>query len=151
MKKSEKQIEEKYKIWVAGAIDFEGTINIGRHSAKTKNGKSNYYDGRIQVTNTCELLIDELVKICGGLKRFQSRKNEGNRKDHWIWYCNASTAEDILNQVYPYLIAKKRQADLFFKLRKTINNKNTHPIDKNILKIREEIFVENHLLNKRGR
>ena len=138
-------MHEDEKRWVAAAIDFEGTIHIGKHL----KGNSSYYESRIQVTNTKEALIDELVKICGGKKLFVRRP--GNRQDHWVWYCAARYAEELLKEVYPYLIAKKEQANVFFELRQTVSYKNTHPVDKEILNLREVLRLKMGRLNQRGK
>ena len=78
----------------------------------------------IRVTNRCMDVLDWYEENFGGQVR-----SKVTPIDCWEWNLHGDAAEKVLNKLYPYLLFKKPQADLFFKYRKTIGSKGTKTSD----------------------
>ena len=94
--------------YAAGIVDGEGCIMI------TKVGVS--YAPLVTVSNTNFELMEELHKTYGGkIYKISKPKNKLHWKDSWQWRIHWSYAVDFLKEIYPFLIIKKKQADLVFE------------------------------------
>lgn len=101
---------ETNKAWLAGIIDGEGCISI------MKRG-SNFIP-TVKIANTNETLINNCVKLLNeaGIEfnlRYSDRGERKNAKPAWeLAMESRPRVIAFLNLIYPYLIAKKQQADL---------------------------------------
>jgi hypothetical protein len=147
-------MEEKWKYWLAGLIDGEGTITIAKY--KGKGSISPYHNLLLKIGN---LNIDLLKKIkevtrCGWImhdNRMGYRRPVG-------WCVKNNKALEIINEVYPILIVKKSQAEVaieFGKLLKRNGSPKGHfgmtKLTEGELKKREDLFLKIKELNKKGR
>lgn len=123
--------------YAAGIVDGEGCIAV------YFNKKRNVYYGYLQISNTDKNLIDWLRTTFPGNRKLYICNSKPNHKQAWIAGWGGSGAEDFLTQIYPYLIVKKEQANLFLKFRNTIYTASVEE--------KQELERQFRLLNKRGR
>ncbi len=139
--------------YVAGLIDGEGYLGLMmRHKELTDRKRVDYLPV-IKVTMTYEPVIELLKNKYGGWKnnRVFSGKNS---KEAFTWVLAGKKIEKALKDIYPYLIVKKKQADILFKRLKSYDrkklgkNKSTYS-DADFAKI-EELYRQIKVLNHRG-
>ena len=106
--------------WLAGIIDGEGAITywLDAHYQR-KDGKTNKsVRARVAIGNTNHSLIDEIMQIANeiGVSHhliFQSRRSNPRSKPCWyVYFSGAKRVRGVLNSVLPFLISKRKQADL---------------------------------------
>jgi hypothetical protein len=105
--------------WLAGIWDGEGTIGIYRY-ARIKNGKWSYC-GRLTLSNTSILMIDEIVRIMNLLdikvdiwREKKSRKINHKKAIH-LTVNRIESVKKVCELLIPYLIVKKDRAELLVK------------------------------------
>src|SRR5688500_4637701 len=101
--------------YIAGIIDGEGCIAIGKH--KTRAYKSGYQVcPRLSVTNTNLKLLKDLRKVTGvgNITSFERKKNP-NWKIGYTWQVFGKDINKVLVTVLPYLRLKQRQAKLVIR------------------------------------
>lgn len=120
--------------WLAALFDGEGTIGIRKFSSYRKEKRQIYQDSFVvytSVTNSDVELLDHCIQITGiGKRAIKYGGNAGDtdkrgiitRRDSWGWRLDGNNAVDIIRAIYPYLIAKKKQAIIAYTL--DILNKN---------------------------
>jgi len=114
--------ETKNKIilaYTAGIIDGEGCLSI--HKTHDKRGLDirERYTNKLIVVSTDKPMVDFLKENFGGGISFKKSKNI-NHLNQYAWQIGGKKAIEIVKLVYPYLIIKKRQADVFIEYEKTI-------------------------------
>lgn len=91
-----------------------------------------------------------IVRNFGGKARGVSRHREKWNKSY-IWEVTRVSAVPILRAILPYLVLKKRQAELFLEFRETVpasrNSWGRHGLPPDIEARREKIMSEMKLLN----
>ena len=108
---SVKKMTETEAAWLAGFMDGEGSISC-------------YMGGRAQqfrswvltAPNTHHGSIVRCLEITGAgkIRDKKSRKPNPIHKPMWIWAVNSKREiRDVIQQIYPYLVIKKTQADVF--------------------------------------
>ena len=110
--------------WLAGVIDGEGTINItkklGSKKRARKDGtrKMNYWVF-LQVTNTNEQLILKVIEIMKKLNAnpyvWEKKDTDKWKKAYQLSLQRMVKVKRVVEKINPYLIAKKRQAELVLK------------------------------------
>lgn len=110
-------LTETEKAYLAGIIDGEGNISIGITKWARKNVVYRNHYLRLQVTNTDSALIKWLGRLGGSTT---VRKPRPRAKVTYCWTKLCRQAAEVLEQIYPYLIIKKKQAEtsLFFQSRR---------------------------------
>ena len=99
--------------WVAGIIDGEGTITI--RTKPYPNGKR-YQVASLSACNTDTELIARLVEFTGiGRLYFQIRANH-KRKEIWRWQTDQRQAAAVVEQLLPWLTAKRRVGELLLEM-----------------------------------
>lgn len=99
-------MKEKTKAYMAGLLDAEGCLYIGRKE-KT-NGIVNYGYGLV-ITNTYRPLMKWLLDTWGG--RFKQRAIKTGYRYDWST-TGAKHTLQVLNAINPYLVVKSEQAKL---------------------------------------
>lgn len=138
--------------YFAGIVDGEGCLSITR-----PNGKHTYIPSVI-IFNTNSDIIHWVQDNFGGTAYYNQyppsiRKMGGKPVNRWITTMNSCM--DIVRLVYPYLIIKKRQADVMLRFAPTIdrnhlpNGRWAKLSDEN-LAIREACYWDMRALNKKG-
>ena len=99
--------------WAAGFFDGEGNIAI------TKNAGRSAGKLRITAAQVDKLPIERLQYLFGGSIRMAPSKRE-NWRAFWVWECSAKKAVDALKRMEPFLLVKKRQAELAYQFQSTV-------------------------------
>jgi DNA modification methylase len=106
------------RVWLAAIIDGEGSIYIhrqpigsvtgrGRRSVRTQDG----FCVGIAISNCSEAIVARAAAICGKENvRMTKANGTSNRRDHYDWRVTGNIAKNILREIYPYLVAKQREA-----------------------------------------
>lgn len=143
--------------YLAGIIDGEGSIYIGNFSCNPKT-KEPYYQTNIQVTNTDIALIDWLRKVFGGLVTHRTPKQtpSNSRKDVYTWTISGERLTHICELILPYLICKRKQAEIMLKMRATYKRntsikgkQGTQPLPNEIRLLRQSLMEEMRSLHIR--
>lgn len=144
--------------YLAGIIDGEGSIYIGNFSCNAKTG-SPYFQTNIQVTNTSKELIDWLEDTFGGLvsKRTPRQMAKNSTKQAWVWTASGDRVTHICELITPYLICKKRHAEIMLKMRATYTNERHAkkgnqgliPLDAELIQLRQSYMDEIRILHCR--
>ena len=123
------------RAWLAAMFDGEGTIGIRRYDSY--RGEVQYQDGFVvytSVTNSDIELLDRCIEITGKGKVALKQKADTtddrgiiSRRDSYGWRLDGNDAVDIIRAVYPYLISKRKQAQLAFTL--DAINKDKHRVE----------------------
>ncbi len=136
--------------YLAGIIDGEGSIYIGNFSCNPTS-KLPYYQTNIQVANTDKGLIDWLLKTFGGLVNTRTRKQmPGNsRKQVYIWTATGERLTHLCEEIIPYLICKKRQAEIMLKMRATFETGSPNRLGLETRHLRQSLMDEMRSLHIR--
>lgn len=100
---------------LAGIWDCDGHIGVTR---RWRSGRP-YYRQIVQISQAKRELLDWVVEIVGGGKVYTQRKDNvahPNRLPMFHLRIPFSMVASFLRQVRPYLILKKRQADLVIEM-----------------------------------
>ena len=142
----ENSIVNRLAYW-AGIVDGEGTINISRD-------KKNRFRVRLTISNTSL----ELVELAHLEFQVGSICHENQKPGHWKighkWEVNYISAYNIIRLIYPFLIIKKKQAELamlFYERKFNRLPGGGHGImTTEEIEWRESLKQQMHLLNKKG-
>lgn len=118
--------KERDRAWLAALIDGEGCISIGRNKARTNGAGNGFcndnYHAFVCIGNNDRELLDHCVAITGyGSVRvkdrpFRDSRGIQSRRTYYGWRLDSEKAITIIREVYPFLIAKRRQAILAHNL-----------------------------------
>jgi len=103
--------------YFAGIVDGEGCFAMHRHT-------EDRFGAQLQIGNTDLLLMQWIQRHFDGSLNLEKRRN-AKHQDVWRWTASASDLDRILQGLIPYLITKKRQAELFVAYRATMNQRAT--------------------------
>ena len=104
------------KGYIAGIIDGEGCIYMRK--TIEKNQKNFHYTIALTVNNTNYDVIKFLKEKCkGGYIQIHKSVNPCH-KTQWKWEIKNQMASNLLEMIYPFLIIKKKQANLVIKFQK---------------------------------
>lgn len=140
------------KGYMAGIIDGEGCVYVNRRKAHGRR-KTPGYSVKVVVSITnCDIV--EWFKKHAKLTSANYVIRKGNRKNIWLCTWNNSKAEELLDQLVPHLIIKRKQAKLGLEL---LHHLRTTPIKRgvcitdDVLEYRENIKQQISKLNFRGK
>lgn len=157
-----KIIYEPLKLaYLAGIVDGEGSLCIYRvNPAKYNRYKNPSYRSVLNISNTKKELFDWIEDNFGNLNKSKKHRRSIFKKnsthERWIyeWVVQGHRLVDICTQLLPYLVLKKRQAELIIEFRKTFDLQKgfgAHtPLDPAIMALREDIRIECSHLNAKG-
>lgn len=143
--------------YMAGILDGEGSLSIGNYSGNRKNGDK-HFQVNIAICSTDEVLITWIVETFGGFKGKYTPKqmSRNGRKQVYRWQCSSDRLEHICEICLPYLVIKKRQAEILIEMRKTYHDSHNQKgkwqvqrVPEEILKRRQELFEELRALHNR--
>ncbi len=112
--------------YLAGFVDADGSISI------KSEGKKRPYVGCIQVYNCNKEVIEMFFEEFGGGKfRYKKTGKNWNKnwRPCWEWQLRHQKAARAIEKIFPYLVIKKRQAELVLGLCKT-KAENKGPISR---------------------
>ena len=157
-----KVIYEPLKLaYLAGIVDGEGSLCIYRvNPAKYNRYQTPNFRSVLNISNTrVELMhwLDENFSNfnSGHKKHRRSIFKKNSTHERWIyeWVVQGHRLLDICQQLLPYLVLKKRQAELIIEFRSTYTQKGfgkDTPLNPEIMAHREDIRVEMCRLNAKG-
>lgn len=147
------------KAYIAGLIDGEGSIGLVKHKEK-KCPRGWYYDPYVSISNTSEKLMKYIKEVTGiGFYRKKQFKNFNKKwKVPLEWrVCARKEIINLLEQVLPYLIIKKKHAILlleYLKIREQQERERIAFMKEQQIKYNErqdKIYEKLKELNKKGR
>ncbi len=101
-------LQETDKAYLAGLIDGEGSIYIGKSKPNNLAGTKNpTYRLSLDITSTYYPIIKYLVDLYGGWVHYREGKG---RKNSWASQWQGQRVCEILEFVFPYLIIKREEA-----------------------------------------
>lgn len=110
-----KKIARKQFAYFAGLFDGEGGIYIEKQSNYRYRMKSPKYSLIVQLTNNYYPIIDRMVELFNGYKRERKRFYNNIPYSIYDWRTSAKKAVKFLRLLYPYLVIKKKQAEIGIK------------------------------------
>jgi DNA-binding CsgD family transcriptional regulator len=140
-------VPEWVRGYVAGLLDGEGVVSIV--STRRKDRKNGMWKPIVDITNTCKEALEFIIKQIGGF-RFSTKKGvmtpHSRKPVYRIMLVRHKDVLEFLEMVMPYLIIKRRQAELVVEFCKSRLAKPNHaPYDER----EKEIIAEVKRLNKR--
>lgn len=144
--------------YLAGIVDGEGSIYIGAFSTNPKTGTP-HYQTNIEVNNTDVGLINWLVDVFGGktLSYTPNQTPKNSRRPVYRWIASGNRVTHLCEIMLPYLVIKKRQAEIMLKMRETFKRtgaytgyQGTPTVSKDILEIRKNLEAEMRSLHCRN-
>ena len=119
--------------WAAGIVDGEGCIVL--YKAKTRTG--NAWVLRLTVTNTSKPMVMALQDIFGMGNLIFSPRNNPRHKDIWRWEVATRKAEQALRLLLPYLVTKRREAELGLASRRLIRQLGINTPNPNLRRLED--------------
>lgn len=149
-------LDEPHRGYLAGILDGEGTIFIRHRGARTEFPVGDRRRWRlwtlgVRVNNTDARLIDWLHEHFDGNKYFAEKSRSApHHKPLHFWTITGRNTGPVLEAALPYMIIKKRQAEIAIEFAKTMRmtGRAGHPAD--VTALREAMHSEIKALNKRG-
>jgi hypothetical protein len=142
-------MKEKH-IYFAGLFDGEGWFRINRIKGSFSRMRRDWaYQCEAALVMRDKQIIEELHKLYGG-----SIREERPRKDGWSttykWRCSGPTAKKFAENILPWLIGKKIQAELLIKFQKEKDINQNRPLTDERYIFYSECFDQFTNLNKKG-
>lgn len=133
--------------YLAGLFDGEGYIGINK--GRRDNGGYPSYSIAVTVRITEELLARLFHFNFGGSIYYRKYENP-NWSPIWSWTISGKNAEPFLQDILPYLLLKKPQAELaLYFIRETRKGKKGYLLDTEKA-LREASYILMKGMNKRG-
>ena len=142
--------------YIAGLIDGEGTLLINKYIFKSYPNRNPRYVPWVRI-NIVDLKPLRIIQKQFGGSIFHNRINEKNQnwRDTFMWSITSISAINFLQVIYPYLIIKRKQAKILFKLYETISasrksrsSRKSKFLTQEVVKVREKLFQEIKSLKK---
>ena len=130
--------------YMAGMLDADGCFMIPRRPARLRTSPT--YLIEVRLTNTDEPMMLQVQKEYGGLLYGKELPNPLHKKRYDLRWVSLK-AENLLVEIYPYLIIKKQQADLLLKLLAITSSHKTNKLSEYDISLREKLFQEVRRLN----
>ena len=136
--------------YIAGIIDGEGTLSMSYYKGAVDSYGKKYrsFSMTCRVTNTNKEVVDVFIMI--KLLNVPPSRTGFKLKRQWSWLLPANGCREILPQLYPYLIIKKRQAEIFLDWFRDVSGRRGKNMTKELFQHKLEVLAELHTLNKRG-
>lgn len=124
--------------YIAGIIDGEGCISIGKETRKNTFFPS--YCLNIRIRTTSFRLIEYIYNEIGGtLNDHSIDERKESYKDTLEWKMESEQALQLLEQLSPYLVIKKKEVEIARIFRNTYGSrKRAHLL--NIMPVREQCY-----------
>lgn len=138
--------------YLAGLFDGEGTFTIS--NSPPRNGSPSYAFREVYVTNTNLEVLEWLKSKLGGTIRITRHSGKG-WKDVYKWHAGAKQHYYVVKNILPFLIIKKKQAELILKFIKLKDKQNASKrgrkgLTKSEWEKRNKILQEVRALNKKS-
>jgi hypothetical protein len=142
--------EESKWIWMAGLIDAESSLSLIKSKKNTKRGFQ--YIPRFSCSSTTPILLLQIMKACHPYGSLSSHHYQDKRNNFWKKtkkvHITSAGLRFILPKIMPYLIVKKRQAEILIEAMKFLTyGKKTEVHEQKL----GELWLEIRRLNRRGK
>lgn len=141
---------ETERAYAAGLIDGEGSIRL---TQRGRNGGTTFLGGQytlmVELVNTDKKMIDWMVAQFGGSVSYAKPDAAKNKREAWHWRSAANKALYVLDAIYPYLITKKRQAQLGRRFQRYAQYAGRARTER-VRRLHERFYNEFRVLNARG-
>ncbi len=141
------------RAYAAGLVDGEGCIHLARRGAKKGTYAVAHQHGQhtvlVYLNNTAKPMIDYLQSRWGGYVRRVPENEKLNRREQWHWGLSANKALRFLDDIFPYLVVKRRQAQLARRFQRYVQVVGRERTER-IYQLQCRFFDEMRLLNRRG-
>ena len=107
-------MEEVAKAWLAGLVDGEGTITIARNKMKGRN--KDLFRPILCITNSSLELLQCCKTTTDLGEIYKQKKQTSHHRQVYRWRVSDGKAVSIVIEIKPYLIAKRRQAEIVCNL-----------------------------------
>jgi hypothetical protein len=146
--------------WAAGFIDGEGTISIKRYFRTRKDGSRFIaYQPFVSLSQAVvgghEQGVIKMKELFGGSISNYKDKRDNVRYPTMQWSVVSKNAMNCINLIYPYLVAKKDNANILLRYYKEIaklkgGSGKIKLTQAECIK-RENLYFESHILNQKGK
>lgn len=156
-------MNEGERYWLAALIDGEGSISITKgygkaHWAGRAPKRGFIWGTKTHIFNTNKPLLDRAVVVVGGgniILIHPPSKLRMNMKEGYDLIFNMDLSEKFLKEILPFLISKRRHAELFLEARELMKMYHGLGRTEDLTLVRdkrmEAIYWELRILNSRGR
>lgn len=111
------QLTETEVAYIAGLIDGEGSITMGKTASPSGDRKLRYRVHLTVAATTSMELVSWLVSKLGGCDYKVGRPKKKQHRQGYCMKLAEGPAEELLQRSLPYLVIKKRHAELFLRYR----------------------------------
>jgi len=130
--------------YMAGFIDGEGYMGIIKRFHTNQKGKWVGFTMNLEIGNTNLEVLEYTKSICDSGSIYK-KKRSGNRKQAWAYMICGKDAQNLVKQIYPYLIVKKEIADVFLRFPFSGQGNRNKQID-----LKNELHTQAKIINFRG-
>jgi len=104
-------VKDTDRAYIAGLVDGEGCIAITRRKLKKLKNDKWYYEPQVIISNTKKDMVNFCVSHYGGwIASAIGRIGNRDYKRIYHWKITGEDMRQLLREVLPYLILKRRQA-----------------------------------------
>ena len=133
--------------WLAATIDGEGSVGIHRQYSNDRAGFK--YKAVVSVNNTDMAFLEQVKKLVEGFVHVKKNPTQPHHKKCWAVQIKHRATAPLLEQVKPYLIIKRKQADLVLEFCRAVAASPVH--NRAMQPDFERLYLECKALNKRGK
>lgn len=137
--------------YAAGFLDGEGCITIGK-ARQTGNPQRLYYTLNVTAANTNLAVLQRLEKTYGGSTLGRADHIAKGWKQGYRWRVSSWGAVAFLKEVMPFLIVKRRQAEIALEFQQNMRHSGNRwsVLSDRECEYREKLYWEIRKLNERG-
>lgn len=140
--------QREFAIWLSAWIDSDGCIlfNKTRRKNKRRSSREFQYSPIVQIANCCLKPLEYMkAKYGGGIYQMPTR---ATHIDCYRWTVYCKKAAIVLQDTAPFLVRKKKQAQIILKLRERIPRtyRGRHRTDEEMI-LSEKCYQEIRALN----
>jgi hypothetical protein len=136
--------------YLAGLLDGEGTISVYCSDCKVKGFTYSRIRMMVKVYNSDLVMLNWIKNKFGGLIYEVGKDRPTNWKRGFAWQIGHKQAAQILRLCLPFLITKRRQAEIFITISETTKRRGSNGTPSYVLALREELMGELRTLTRRG-
>lgn len=143
------QLSDVQSAWLAALLDGEGSIGLWR-IRRTANKSGWVYRAGMEICNTNREILEAVRSVVGGWVNIGDvRKTNPRHKPAFKALLSQRAVLPVLRAVAPYLIIKRRQAEIVMLFRETLENAGARTASEH--ELFAQLWAECRELNRRGR
>ena len=145
-------ITDLEKAYFAGMIDGDGCISITKSPKKVAGKTRHYHQAYIILSQSTKSYLEYWKEKIGFGSVYEKKSSSKDviksRLKHYQFRVPSKKACNVAEMILPYLLLKRRQAELIIELGKTMKNNGRAGISQDVLDYREALRIECCALNK---